>query len=336
MSGGVDSSAAASLIRENYPACGGMTLSMLGGAGDESNARDAAQVCEKLGISHHTVDCRDIFRQAVMEYFADTYAKGLTPNPCVVCNREIKFGFLLDEAVKRGYDGVATGHYARICRQGERALVQKAADVYKDQSYVLAMLSPTQLRHCVFPLGEYSKPQVREIAAERGFVTARKSDSQDICFVPDGDYVGFLTRFTGESPSVGEYVDEDGRILGKHKGHQCYTIGQRKGLGISMGKHIFVLSKDAGTNRVVLGDEDRLMYTKVDCGELNLQAMDTLPDGYRCKVKLRYAHKEAPARVWQRDSGITVEFDTPQRAPSPGQFAVLYEDDIVIGGAVIG
>ncbi|MBE6569501.1 MAG: tRNA 2-thiouridine(34) synthase MnmA [Ruminococcaceae bacterium] len=335
MSGGVDSSAAASLVREHFPACGGMTLSMLGGEGDERNAADAAQVCEKLGIAHEAVDCREIFRRQVMEYFADAYAKGYTPNPCVICNREIKFGFLLDEAVKRGYDGVATGHYARICRQGDRALVQKAADTGKDQSYVLAMLSPDQLQRCVFPLGEYTKAQVREIAAERGFVTARKSDSQDICFVPDGDYVGFLTRFTGGAPVPGEYVDESGRRLGMHKGHQCYTIGQRKGLGISMGRHIFVLSKDAVTNRVVLGDEDRLMQTKVLCRDLNLQAADRLTDGYRCRVKLRYAHREADARIWQTEGGILVEFDLPQRAPSPGQFAVLYEDDIVIGGAVI-
>ena len=335
MSGGVDSSAAASLVRENFPACGGITLTMLGSDGDIRNAADAAQVCGKLSIPHAAVDCQDAFRRAVMDYFADAYARGLTPNPCVVCNREIKFGFLLDEAVKRGYDGIATGHYARICRQGDRALVQKAADAGKDQSYVLAMLTPEQLKYCVFPLGEYTKPQVRELAAERGFVTARKSDSQDICFVPDGDYVGFLTRFTGISPTPGEYADEDGKILGMHKGHQCYTIGQRKGLGISMGRHIFVLSKDAASNRVTLGDADRLMHTRVLCTDLNLQAMDTLPDGYSCKVKLRYAHRESPARIWHTDKGILIEFDTPQRAPSPGQFAVLYEDDMVVGGAVI-
>lgn len=335
MSGGVDSSAAATLIRESFPSCGSITLTMLGNDSDARNAADAAQVCEKLMIPHAAVDCQDAFRRSVMEYFAEAYAKGQTPNPCVICNREIKFGFLLDEAIKQGYDGIATGHYARICRQGDRSLVQKAADTAKDQSYVLAMLSPKQLGYCVFPLGEYTKLQVRELAAERGFVTARKSDSQDICFVPDGDYVGFLTRFTGKAPISGEYVDENGLILGKHKGHQCYTIGQRKGLGISMGRHIFVLSKDAASNRVMLGDEDRLMYTKVLCTDLNLQAMDTLSDGFRCTAKLRYAHKESPARLWHTENGILVEFDTPQRAPSPGQFAVFYEGDIVLGGAVI-
>jgi len=335
MSGGVDSSAAAYLVRGNFPACGGLTLSMQGDEMDSRNAADAEQVCDKLGIPHDTADCREDFKKYVMEYFVRSYAEGLTPNPCVICNREIKFGFLLREAIRRGYDGIATGHYARICRQGERSLVQKAADCTKDQSYVLAMLTPEQLAYCVFPLGEYTKPQIRALAADNGFVTARKSDSQDICFVPDGDYVGFLTRFTGIPPVPGEYTDVNGTVLGMHKGHQCYTIGQRKGLGISMGKHIFVLSKNADTNRVTLGDETELMQTRVVCTSLNLQAMDTVPDGYRCAVKLRYAHREAPARIWQEDAGIVVEFDVPQRAPSPGQFAVFYEDDIVLGGAVI-
>lgn len=336
MSGGVDSSGAALLIKQEYAHADGVTLTMLGTETDEQNVRDAAQVCGKLGIGHTALDCRQEFRSRVMQYFADSYDKGETPNPCVICNREIKFGFLLDEAVKRGYDGVATGHYARIFRDTNgHCLVRKAADVTKDQSYVLAMLTPEQLKHCVFPLGDYSKAEIRTLAAEHGFVTAHKSDSQDICFVPDGDYVHFLTGFTGRAPVPGEYVDETGKILGPHRGYQCYTIGQRKGLGIALGRHMFVLQKDARTNRITLGDEPALFRTKVACSPFHHQTAAPLPDGLRCAVKLRYAHREAPARLWQTEDGCVVEFDTAQRAPTPGQFAVCYDGDIVLGSAVI-
>ena len=336
MSGGVDSSGAALLVKKQYENCAGVTLSMLGTETDAQNIRDAAQVCGRLEISHTALDCREQFRRQVMAYFADSYAQGETPNPCVVCNRTIKFGFLLDEALQRGYDGVAKGHYARIHRDGNGfCMVRKAEDVTKDQSYVLAQLTPQQLRHCVFPLGDYTKAQIRELAAEHGFVTAHKSDSQDICFVPEGDYVDFLTAFTGKAPVPGEYTDESGKILGSHRGQQCYTIGQRKGLGIALGRHMFVLSKDAAANRVVLGDEPALFGTRVICSPFHHQTPAPLPDGYRCHAKLRYAHREAPARLWHTEDGCVLEFETPQRAPSPGQFAVCYDGDIVLGSAVI-
>ncbi len=336
MSGGVDSSGAALLVKKAYESCAGVTLTMLGTETDVQNVRDAAQVCGRLGLGHTALDCREVFAARVMQYFADSYAAGETPNPCVVCNREIKFGFLLDEAIRRGYDGVATGHYARIYRDGSgHCMVQKAADVTKDQSYVLAQLTEEQLRHCVFPLGDYTKTEIREMAAEHGFVTAHKSDSQDICFVPDGDYVNFLTAFTGKAPVPGDYVDETGKILGPHRGQQCYTIGQRKGLGIALGRHMFVLEKDAVTNRVVLGDEPALFRTRVACSPFHHQTPAPLPDGFRCLAKLRYAHREAPARLWHTDDGCVLEFDSPQRAPSPGQFAVCYDGDIVLGSAVI-
>lgn len=336
MSGGVDSSGAALLVKNAYEACAGVTLTMLGTEADAQNVRDAAEVCGRLGIGHRALDCREAFTDRVMRYFTDSYAAGETPNPCVVCNREIKFGFLLDEAIRQGFDGVATGHYARIHRDGNgHCMVQKAADASKDQSYVLAQLTEEQLQHCVFPLGDYTKAEIRALAAENGFVTAHKSDSQDICFVPDGDYVDFLTAFTGRAPVPGEYVDEAGKILGPHRGQQCYTIGQRKGLGIALGRHMFVLQKDAAANRVVLGDEPALFKTRVTCGPFHHQTPAPLPDGVRCAARLRYAHREAPARLWHTEDGCVLEFDTPQRAPSPGQFAVCYDGDIVLGSAVI-
>lgn len=336
MSGGVDSSGAALLVQEHYPHCGGVTLTMQGNDADRNNVRDAAQVCEKLGISHTALDCQKQFREKVMGYFAQSYLTGETPNPCVLCNREIKFGFLLDEALRRGYDGVATGHYARIYKDANgHCLVQKAADVTKDQSYVLAMLTEEQLRHCVFPLGDYTKPEIRALAASHGFVTAHKSDSQDICFIPDGDYVRFLTDFTGQAPTPGNYVDEDGHVLGQHKGYPCYTIGQRKGLGIALGRHMFVLHKDAKTNTVTLGDEAGLFTRTVHCSPFHHQTASPLPDGAVVACKLRYAHREAPARLWHTEDGCLLEFDEPQRAPTPGQFAVCYDGDLVLGGAVI-
>jgi len=314
----------------------GVTLSMLGTETDRQNGEDAAQVCRRLGLQHTVLDCRDTFRKQVIEYFSESYRRGETPNPCVVCNRTIKFGFLLEEALRRGYDTIATGHYARLWRDTDgHCLVQKATDTAKDQSYVLAQLTPEQLRHCIFPLGEYTKSEIRALAESHGFVTAHKSDSQDICFVPDGDYVSFLTQYCGSAPVPGEYVDEAGRVLGPHKGQQCYTIGQRKGLGIALGRHMFVLSKDAAANRVVLGEESALYFDKVALGPFHHQTRSPLPDGCRCSVKLRYAHKETPARLWYTEDGCLLELSTPQRAPTPGQFAVCYDGDLVLGSAVI-
>jgi len=336
MSGGVDSSGAALLVQEMGIEAEGVTLSMLGTAADQQNSADAAAVCEKLGMKHTTLDCEDWFRQEVMAYFVRSYQKGETPNPCVVCNGKIKFGFLLEKALERGFDAVATGHYARILRQTDgHCLVQKAVDIKKDQSYVLARLRQDQLQHCVFPLGEYTKQQIRELTASNGFVTARKSDSQDICFVPDGDYVAFLMQFTGTAPEPGFYVDTKGNILGQHRGQACYTIGQRRGLGIALGRHMFVLGKDAASNRVTLGEESSLFTHRVYCDPFFHQTKTALPDGYRCTAKLRYGHKEAPARLWHTEQGCMIEFDTPQRAPTPGQFAVCYQEDVVLGSAVI-
>lgn len=343
MSGGVDSSAALFLSRESLgPDLTGITLALAKEnsperAKDLENIADAASVCANQGVPHIALYAYPDFSAKVIEYFTSAYLDGVTPNPCVICNREIKFGLLLDYADAHGFDMVATGHYARLAKHGEYTFIRKAADASKDQSYVLAMLSQSQLRRADFPLGEYTKTEVREIAEKCGFVNAHRRDSQDICFIPDGDYVRFISHRLGISPEPGDYIDESGAVIGRHKGHWCYTIGQRKGLGISAGRHIFVLAKDAASNRVILGDEDRLMKKLIRVENLNLPSDPTALDGdVKCSAKLRYSHCEAPA-VFHRmseSSGI-LEFESPQRAPSPGQFAVMYSDDLVIGAGVI-
>ncbi len=339
MSGGVDSGVAASLIIEQNGGSPitGVTLAMGYGA-DKQNAADAASVAERLGIGHITSDCSERFRRDVVDYFARTYLEGKTPNPCVLCNRTIKFGFLAEEGDRLGLWHIVTGHYARKGTLNGRSVIRRAADPAKDQSYVLAMLTKEQVERAVFPLGEYTKAEVRAMAAERGFVTAGKHDSQDICFVPDGDYVKFISQTFGVTPEPGDYLDKDGKRLGPHKGQMCYTIGQRKGLGISMGRHVFVLSKDAERNTVVLGEEEDLFRTRVTLDGFNCQAADDLweLDGLRLSVKLRYSQRLSEALVHTvGEDSIVLEFTEPQRAPSPGQFGVLYSDDILIGGGEI-
>ncbi len=339
MSGGVDSAVAAGLMldRGGGAAVCGVTLTMGYGA-DGQNAADAAAVAARLGMAHITVDCGERFRRDVVDYFARTYESGRTPNPCVICNRAIKLGFLAEEADRLGLSHIVTGHYARRGTLNGRAVIRRAADPAKDQSYVLAMLTAEQVARAVFPLGELTKAEVRAIAASRGFVSAGKHDSQDICFVPDGDYVGFLARECGIAPVPGTYLDKDGAVLGPHRGQLCYTVGQRKGLGISMGRHVFVLSKDAERNTVVLGDEADLYRTRVTLSRFNCQAADAVSDldGLRFSVKLRYSQRLSEATVHAiGESTLVLVFDEPQRAPSPGQFGVLYSDDILVGGGEI-
>lgn len=338
MSGGVDSSVSLLLaLRQLGGGAVGVTLELSEGDSDRRNVIDAADVCGALGAEHRAVDARARFDDAVKRYFIEEYLRGRTPNPCVVCNREIKFGLLGEYAEREGFSKIVTGHYARTERIGDCVYIRKAADRAKDQSYVLAMLSQKQLCQAHFPLGELTKAEVREIAAEHGMVSADRRDSQDICFVPDGDYVGFISRTLGRSPEAGDYVDESGKILGKHRGQLCYTIGQRKGLGISLGHHAFVLSKDAAENRVVLGDEDRLYRREVALEALNLPSDPSVLDGeVRCAAKLRYAHSEAPAvfrRTGERSGVLT--FDDAVRAPSPGQLAVMYSGEYVMGAGII-
>lgn len=340
MSGGVDSAVTASLISQKNDAAG-ITLQLYDG-GDKAliekfnrEAQDAADVCQKLGIAHTVLDLKSDFNDFVIKYFIDEYIAGRTPNPCIQCNINIKFGAMLDYAKQNGFDKIATGHYARIEKSGERYLLKKAADATKDQSYVLYGLTQEQLSKTVLPLGDYTKVQAREIAEDLKLCVARKSDSQDICFVPNGDYAAFIERNTGMNLTSGNYLDVDGNVLGKHKGIIHYTIGQRKGLGIALGKHAFVLSKNADTNEVTLGDEEHLFYKTVEVKGVNIIAADTL-DGVKAECKLRYRHNAQPCIIHQSEKDtVVLEFDVPQRAPSPGQAAVFYDGDTVLGGGTI-
>ena len=343
MSGGIDSAVAALLAIGNGYDASGATMRLCtkldenGNDISEQDIADARSVCSKIGINHKVYDLEGRFHDTVIRDFVDTYISGGTPNPCIVCNKLLKFGALLDMAIADGADYVATGHYARIEKRDDgRFLLKKAADVHKDQTYMLWSLSQHQLSHTVFPLGDLTKPEIRKIGEESGFVIAHKSDSQDICFVPDGDYASFIEKELGKKYPEGNYIDESGNILGKHKGIIHYTIGQRKGLGISMGRHIFVTKKDADNNTVTLADEDRLFTKVVVIKGINLIPFDRIEGEIRVKAKIRYRHGESDAVAKQTgDDEITLIFDEPQRAPACGQSAVMYDGDYVIGGGII-
>ncbi len=358
MSGGVDSSVMAHLLlAEGYTVTGatmtlyrpGMRLSDDGGfvfdpcggdipCGSEEDVRDARAVCDRLGIPHTVYDFGGEFCRHVIGDFVREYEEGATPNPCIVCNKHLKFGALLDAALRDGADGIATGHYARVEYDSGsgRYLLKKAVDTDKDQTYVLWQLSQEVLSRVLFPLGQYRKAEIREMAAELHLATAHKSDSQDICFVPDGDYAAFLTRYTGREPVPGEYVTEDGRVLGSHKGIIHYTVGQRKGLGIALGQPMFVKSKDPVSRRIVLTTNDRLFEREVSVADLNLIALGNPDAPIRCEVKIRYNHKGALATVIPTgEHTALIRFDEPQRAPADGQSAVFYDGDTVIGGGII-
>jgi len=340
MSGGVDSAVTAALVSKSENAAG-ITLKLYDGDNPEliqkfdREAQDAADVCKKLNIDHTVLDLKTDFYNYVIKHFIDEYIAGRTPNPCIQCNIHIKFGAMLQYAQQNGFDSIATGHYARVEKQGDKYLLKNAIDSTKDQSYVLYGLPQEQLSKTVLPLGDYTKAQAREIAEDMKLCVARKSDSQDICFVPDGDYAAFIERSTGVNLKSGNYLDLSGNILGKHKGIIHYTIGQRKGLGIALGKHAFVLNKNANTNAVILGDEEHLFYKQVEVSGVNIIAADNL-DGICAAGKLRYRHQEQPCKIHQTAKNtVILEFDTPQRAPSPGQAAVFYDGDVVLGGGII-
>lgn len=343
MSGGVDSSVALLKSIERYGienVCGAtLALSEKGSEGetaDRRNSDDARAVCDIFGVPHMTIYAYPEFSARVIDYFTGEYLAGRTPNPCVVCNRYVKFGLLLNYAKEHGYNRVATGHYANISYRDGVAYLSRADDLRKDQSYVLASLSQEQLSSADFPLGTYTKPEVRKIAAEHGFVSADRGDSQDVCFIPDGDYAAFIKRRCKISDEAGNYIDENGNILGRHRGQWQYTIGQRKGLGISMGRHVFVLDKNAADNTVTLGDEEPLFYKNVRVRNVNFISGPRQDGKYT--VKLRYAHRPAPAYVRFLGDTAEIEFDEPQRAPTPGQFAVAYDGDgyVAMSGCICG
>lgn len=341
MSGGIDSAVAALIAIDRGYEVSGATMRLCPKFINfvdlsDNDINDAAEVCRILGIEHRVYDMQELFKNTVIRDFIDTYYDGGTPNPCIVCNKTMKFGAFLDAELAKGADYIATGHYAQIEEKNGRFLLKKSGDVSKDQTYMLWSLSQHQLSHTIFPLGNMTKPEIRALGAARGFVIAHKSDSQDICFVPDGDYAGFLENAVGEKYPEGDYVDEYGNVLGKHKGVIHYTIGQRKGLGISMGRHIFVTKKDAETNRVTLADEDRLFTKKVVINNINLIPFDKIEGKIRIKAKIRYRHAESDAYAEQTGADeITLTFDQPQRAPAKGQSAVMYDGDYVIGGGII-
>ncbi len=339
MSGGVDSSVAAFLTLQEGFRCDGGTMRLHNfGCGGSDDVKDAQAVAQKMGIGHHVFEFQQEFDRAVIGHFAAAYQTGLTPNPCIQCNRHMKFGAMLETALKMGYDYVVSGHYAQV-RQEEtsgRYLLCKAADRAKDQTYFLACLNQHQLSHIRFPLGGLTKAEVRKIAEENGFITARKRDSQDICFVPDGDYAAFLERYTGTAHVPGNYLDSEGTILGQHKGAACYTIGQRKGLGIALGAPAYVCKKDMVRNTVTLGPNEALFSQGLRASDWNWFPFPALTAPLRVTVKTRHSQHEQAATVYPEENGFArVEFDTPQRAVTPGQAVVLYQGDLVIGGGTI-
>lgn len=334
MSGGIDSSVTAALLSEQGYTVTGVTL-RLWDRGD-ADEKDAAAVAKALGIPHETWDLRREFYDAVVLPFGRAYGEGQTPNPCVSCNRFLKFGAMLDAALSRGFDGVATGHYARVSQdETGRWRLYKAADVKKEQTYVLYSLTQHQLAHVLFPLGKYRKEEIRAYAENHGFSTAHKADSQDICFVPDGDYVDFLTHTLGMVLTPGDFIDMAGNVIGTHRGVEAYTVGQRKGLGVAFGEPRFVVDKDATKRTVTLGTNADTFADGLIAGEMNWIVPQ--PDApFRVCARTRYNQTEQPATVTPlADGRAQVQFDVPHRAITPGQAVVFYDGDAVLGGGVI-
>ncbi len=343
MSGGVDSAIVAYLVRKAGYDTVAATMQLGSLYGEPQNAccsersvLDARSMASALGIPHQVYDLTDDFRREVADYFIKTYRSGGTPNPCVVCNRRIKFGRLLELALEDGCDMMATGHYACIRRNGERYLLCRAVDRAKDQTYVLWQLSQHQLSHTLFPLADYTKSQVKQLAEQLELVAAHKHESQDICFIPDGDYAAFITRATGHSPVPGSFIAEDGSILGQHRGLIHYTSGQRKGLGIAFGEPMYVKSKSVEQNTVTLCRAEQLFSDRLTAHSINLIACDRIDVPLRVTAKVRYSQSEVSAIVTQSaEDELVLELGTPQRAISPGQSVVLYDGDVVIGGGII-
>ena len=337
MSGGVDSSVAAYLALTQGLCCIGATMQLH--PGDASKQiEDARSVADRLAIPFHALDERNAFQREVMDRFVSDYEIGLTPNPCVVCNQKLKFGKLLDSALELGCEYVVTGHYARIEQDQNtgRYYLRKAADAGKDQSYFLYGLTQHQLSHTLFPLGELTKAQAREIAEAQGFLTAKKKDSQDICFIPDGDYLSFMQQYTGRTYPAGDFLDQEGNIVGKHQGAVAYTLGQRKGLGLAMGQPVYVCAKDMSKNTVTVGPNEALMHTSLLAKDWFWHTIPELTAPIRVFAKARSRMVEQPATVYPEENGFArVVFEEPQRAITPGQAVVLYDGDMVVGGGTI-
>lgn len=347
MSGGVDSSVAAFLtLQQGYEVIGA-TMKLFDNADvgirektccSLDDVMDAKSVCTRLNIDHYVFNMKDEFDAEVMHRFAEIYRTGATPNPCIDCNRFIKFKGLLRRAEELDCNYIVTGHYAAIefDKEAGRYLLKKAADTVKDQTYFLYPLNQYQLSKTLLPLGKLTKPEVRDIAEANGFINSRKHDSQDICFVPDGDYVSFIENYFGEKCPCGNFIDKDGNVIGQHKGTIRYTIGQRKGLGMGFNKPMYVCAKNVSTHTVTLGDNEDLFSSQVTANDVNMIAYEKLDRPIRVKAKVRYSQREEWATLEQigKDE-IHLEFDNPQRAVASGQAVVCYDRDVVVCGGTI-
>jgi len=349
MSGGVDSSLAAALLVEQGYDVIGATMQIWDKDVPEDDAEnrgccslkaidDARAVAEKIGIPYYVLNFRDMFQETVVEYFIREYGAGKTPNPCIACNRYVKFEGLLQKALALGAEYVATGHYARIAYDDKlgKYTLSKGADASKDQSYALYHLNQESLQHFMMPLGNYTKVRTRELAAEFGLSVANKPDSQEICFVPNDDYKSFLTEKSPAALKPGHIVDTEGNILGKHQGLPLYTIGQRKGLGIATGKPLYVVELNYENNQVVVGSDQDVFGSELIAGDLNFITIDSLEEPMAVAAKIRYGSREGAAIVTPLSGGmVNVKFNEPQRAITPGQSVVFYDGDMVIGGGII-
>lgn len=346
MSGGVDSSVAAALMVEQGFEVIGMMMRLwaeetaAGGAHNRcctlEQMSDARRIADKLRIPFYVLDTKDVFRRTVVQYFIDAHRDGLTPNPCLECNRHIRFDWLLNNALALDADYLATGHYARIDQVDGVFRLKKGVDEAKDQSYVLSVMGQKELSRALFPIGEYQKPQVRELAAKFGLPTASKQDSQDLCFLGDGDYRRFLGEHAPEIMVVGPIVRRDGTVIGEHRGLANYTIGQRKGLGVQAAEPLYVIGMNPLRNALIVGTADELGSTELTARRMNWVSGVTPSAPFRAEVKIRYKAKPAPAQIEPLpDRRIRVTFETPMRDITPGQGAVLYDGDVCLGGGII-
>lgn len=350
MSGGVDSSVAAYLLKQQGYDVIGVTMKLWqddedddlieneGGCCSLAAVEDARKVAEKIGIPFYVLNFSDVFKQKVIEPFIDEYLNGRTPNPCIACNKHIKFDDFFKKARQIGCDYVATGHYAKIEQDEEtgRFLLKKSVTDKKDQTYALYNLTQEQLEHTLLPIGEFEKDRVREIAKEMGMDVHNKPDSQEICFVKDNDYAGYVKKHSKKRIEDGYFVDTNGNVLGKHNGIVNYTIGQRKGLGIAFGKPMFVVDINAKKNTVILGDNEDIFSKELIARDVNFIPFDKIEEPIRVQAKIRYSAKPADATVYAlRNGKIKIAFDEPQRAITKGQSVVMYDGDTVIGGGII-
>lgn len=345
MSGGVDSSVSAALLREQGYEVIGATMQIWQSTQEEERENgccsltavgDARRVADKLEIPYYVLNFKDIFKEKVINYFVKEYLEGRTPNPCIICNKEVKFEALLDKAVSMGIDYIATGHYARVEYKDGRYLLKKSFSKTKDQTYALYNLTQAQLARTLFPVGEYNKDKVREMAEKYGLGVAKKPDSQEICFIEDNDYGKFISENIDSDILPGNFVDTNGSILGQHKGVYYYTIGQRKGLGITSKKPLYVVDIDLEKNEIILGENTETFSNRLTARDLNFISIGQLDQEMKVEAKIRYGAKEAPGTIKPLDHGrVEVVFDTPQRAITPGQSVVFYDGEIVVGGGVI-